>query len=75
MIAYETFLRNKDLVLSGLSDKKEIQEPNLSTEEAKERELDEQPKPTRKVSHPPTPSSNKEEPTTHDKIKGRRTIK
>ena len=28
------------LILSGLSDKKEIQEPNLSTEEAKERELD-----------------------------------
>ena len=35
----ETFLRNKDLVLSGLSDKKEIQETNLTTEEAKEREL------------------------------------
>jgi hypothetical protein len=35
----ETFLRNKDLVLSELSDKKEIQEPNLTTEEAKEREL------------------------------------
>ncbi|MFZ0512164.1 MAG: hypothetical protein WAM14_11205 [Candidatus Nitrosopolaris sp.] len=39
------------------------------------RELDEQPKPTRKVSHPATPSSNKEEPSTHDKIKGRRIIK
>jgi len=50
-----------------LSDKKEIQEPNLSTEKAKERELDEQPKPTQKVSHPPTPSLNKEEPTTYDK--------
>jgi hypothetical protein len=38
-------------------------------------ELDEQPKPTRKVSHPATPISNKEEPSTHDKRKGRRTIK
>jgi hypothetical protein len=58
-----------------MSDKKEIQEPSLDTEEAKELELDEQPKPTRKVSHPATPISNKEEPSTHDKRKGRRTIK
>ncbi|MFZ0512792.1 MAG: hypothetical protein WAM14_14385 [Candidatus Nitrosopolaris sp.] len=35
-----------------MSDKKKIQEPNLTTGEAKERELDEQPKLTRKVSHP-----------------------
>ncbi|MGB6529176.1 MAG: hypothetical protein WBF33_13795 [Candidatus Nitrosopolaris sp.] len=42
-----------------MSDKKEIEEPCLSTEEAKARELDEQPKPTRKVSHPATPSSTK----------------
>jgi hypothetical protein len=55
--------------------KKEIEIPDESTEEAKELELDEQPKPTRKVSHPATPMSNKEEPSTHDKIKGRRTIK
>ena len=55
--------------------KKEIEIPGESTEEAKELELDEQPKPTRKVSHPATPMSNKEEPSTHDKIKGRRTIK
>ena len=55
-----------------MSDKKEIEEPGLSTEEAIARELDEQPKPTRKVSHP---SSNKEEPSTHDRIKGRRIIK
>ena len=41
-----------------MSNKKEIEEPGLSTE-AKVLELDEQPKPTRKVSHPPTPSSNK----------------
>ena len=56
-------------------DKKEIEKPGLRYEEAKELELDEQPKPTRKVSHPATPISNKEEPITHDKSKGRRTIK
>jgi hypothetical protein len=55
--------------------KKEIQEPGLETERAKELELDEIPKPTRKVSHPATPISNKEEPSTDDKRKGRRTIK
>ena len=57
------------------NDKKEVEKPGLSTEEAKELELDEQPKPTRKVSHPATPISNEEEPSTHDKRKGRRTIK
>jgi hypothetical protein len=55
--------------------KKEIKEPGLETERAKELELDERPKPTRKASHPATPISNKEEPSTHDKRKGRRTIK
>lgn len=58
-----------------MSDKKEIDETGLSVVEAERRELDEQPKPTRKVSHPATPSSNKDEPSTHDKIKGRRIIK
>jgi hypothetical protein len=58
-----------------MSDKKEINEPGLSTEEAKELELDERPKPTRKVSHPSTPISNKDEPSTHDRRKGRRIIK
>jgi hypothetical protein len=58
-----------------MSDKKELEKPGLSTEEAKELELDEQPKPTRKVSHPATPISNNEEPSTHDRRKGRRTIK
>ena len=58
-----------------MSDKKEIQQPGLDTEEAKELELDEQPKPTRKVSHPSTPISNKDEPSIHDKRKGRRAIK
>jgi len=50
-------------------DKKQIEKPGLSTEDAKELELDEQPKPTRKVSHPSTPISNEEEPSTHDKRK------
>jgi hypothetical protein len=54
---------------------KEIERPGQSTEEAKELELDEQPKLTRKVSHPATPISNTEEPSTHDKRKGRRIVK
>lgn len=57
-----------------MSDKKEIQ-PGLDAEDAKKLELDEEPKPTRKVSHPSTPVSNNDEPSTHDKRKGRRTIK
>jgi hypothetical protein len=56
-------------------DKKQIEKPGQSTEEANELELYEQPKPTRKVSHPSTLISNEEEPSTHDKRKGRRTIK
>jgi hypothetical protein len=58
-----------------MSDKKEIQQPGLDTEEAKDLELDEKPKPTRKVSHSSTPISNKDEPSIHDKGKGRKTIK
>jgi hypothetical protein len=58
-----------------MSHKKELNEAGLSTEEAKELELDEQPKPTRKVSHPSTPISNKDEPSTNDRRKGRRIIK
>ena len=58
-----------------MSDKKEIQKPGLDVEDAKKLEIDEEPKPTRKVSHPSTPISNKDEPSTHDKRKGRRTIK
>jgi hypothetical protein len=58
-----------------MSNKKEIQKPGLGTEEAKELELGEQPKPTRKVSHPSTPISNKDEPSTHDRRKGRKAIK
>jgi hypothetical protein len=55
--------------------KKEIQKPRLDAEDAKKLEIDEEPKPTRKVSHPSTPISNKAEPSTHDRRKGRRTIK
>jgi hypothetical protein len=58
-----------------MSHKKEIEETNLGTDLAKKLELDEQPKPTRKVSNPSIPVSNKEEPSTHDKIKGRKVIK
>lgn len=59
---------------SYMSYKKEIKEP-LDTEQAKELELDETPKPTRKVSKPSVPAPNNAEPSTHDKIKGRRVIK
>jgi hypothetical protein len=74
----ETFLQDKGRYYISaiiMSDKKEIQEPDLDTEEAKELELNEQPKPTRKVSHPATPIPDNAEPSTNDKIKGRRTIK
>ena len=57
-----------------MSHKKEIKEP-LDTEQAKELELDETPKPTRKVSKPSVPVPDNAEPSTHDKIKGRRVIK
>jgi hypothetical protein len=70
----KTLLEIGFIVQSGISDKKEIKESDLDTKESIERELDEQPKPTRNVSHTATPSNN-EEPTTHDNIKGRRSIK
>ena len=59
---------------SYMSHKKEIKEP-LDTEQAKELELDETPKPTRKVSKPSVPVPDDAEPSTHDRIKGRRVIK
>ena len=72
----QTFLQDIDIHNTHtMSNKKEIQKPGLDTEEAKELELDEQPKPTRKVSHPSTPISNKDEPSTHDRRKGRKVIK
>jgi hypothetical protein len=57
-----------------MSHKKEIDTP-LDTEEAKDLELDETPKPTRKLSKTSVPASNDAEPSTHDRIKGRRVIK
>jgi hypothetical protein len=59
---------------SYMSHKKEIKQ-SLDTEQAKELELDETPKPTRKVSKPSVPVPNDAEPSTHDRIKGRRVIK
>ena len=59
---------------SYMSHKKEIKEP-LDTEQAKDLELDETPKPTRKVSKSSVPTPNDAEPSTQDKIKGRRLIK
>jgi hypothetical protein len=57
-----------------MSWKKEIDRP-MDAEQAKDLELDETPKPTRKVSNPSTPVPDSEEPSTHDRIKGRRVIK
>ena len=57
-----------------MSHKKAIGQP-LDTEQAKELELDEEPKPTRKVSNPSVPVPKDAEPSTHDRIKGRRVIK
>jgi hypothetical protein len=59
---------------SYMSNKKEIKQP-LDTDQAKKLELDETPKPTRKVSKPSVPVPNNAEPSTHDRIKGRRVIK
>jgi hypothetical protein len=70
----ETFLQHT-IIYYVMSDKNKIQEPGLGTEDAKKFELNEKPKPTRKVSHPSTPISNKDEPSTHDKRKGRRIVK
>ena len=57
-----------------MSRKKEIEQP-LDTEQAKELELDETPKPTRKVSKSSVPTPKNADPSTQDKIKGRRLIK
>ena len=57
-----------------MSHKKEITNPDLSTEEVKELELDEQPKPTRKISNSSIPVPDQAEPSTLDrKYKGNRT--
>jgi len=52
-----------------MSHKKEITNPDLTTEEVKELELDEQPKPTRKVSNPSIPIPDQAEPSTLDRNK------
>ncbi|MFL6524399.1 MAG: hypothetical protein ACJ71B_13100 [Nitrososphaera sp.] len=58
-----------------MSHKKAIKEP-LDTEQAKDLELDAEPTPTRKVSKSSVPTaSNDAEPSTQDRIKGRRVIK
>ena len=57
-----------------MSHKKEIEKP-LDVEQAKDLELDETPKPTRKVSHPSVPVPDSAEPSTQDRIKGRRVVK
>jgi hypothetical protein len=57
-----------------MSHKKAIKQP-LDTEQAKALELDEEPTPTRKMSKSSVPVSNDAEPSTHDRIKGRRVIK
>jgi hypothetical protein len=57
-----------------MSHKKEITNSDLSSEEVKELELDEQPKPTRKISNPSIPVPDEAEPSTLDrKYKGNRT--
>jgi len=58
----------------SMSHKKAIKEP-LDAEQAKDLELDEEPTPTRKVSKSSVPVADAAEPSTHDKIKGRRVIK
>jgi hypothetical protein len=50
-----------------MSHKKEITNLDLSTEEVKDLELDEQPKPTRKVSNPSIPVPDQAEPSTLDR--------
>jgi hypothetical protein len=45
----------------------------MDVDEARNLELDETPRPTRKASNPSFPVSNSEEPSTHDRIKDRRT--
>lgn len=57
-----------------MNSKKDISEP-VDTDVAKNLELDEMPKPTRKASNPSFPVANTEEPSTNDRIQGKRMIK
>ena len=53
---------------------KEVNKPDLSNEEAKKIDLDEQAKLTRKTSHNAPPLSYNEEPGRHHKKKGTKKI-
>jgi hypothetical protein len=58
-----------------MSDKKEMEESSVTSQEAEELDLDEQAKPTRKTSHHAPPFSHNEEPGRHHKRKGTRKIR
>mgnify|MGYP006366183187 CR=1 FL=1 len=58
-----------------MSDKKEMEESSVTSQEAEELDLDEQAKPTRKTSHHAPPFSYNEEPGIHHKRKGTRKIR
>jgi hypothetical protein len=58
-----------------MSDKKEIEESSVTSQEAEALDLDEQAKPTRKTSHHAPPFSYNEEPGRHHKRKGTRKIR
>ena len=58
-----------------MSDKKEMEESSVTSQEAEEFDLDEQAKPTRKTSHHAPPFSYNEEPGRHHKRKGTRKIR
>ena len=67
----ETFLRRKSLQYKKMSDKNETEKSGLTTEEAKELDLDEQPKPIRHHSgHYSHPMSYNEEPGKQRKGRG-----
>lgn len=74
IFAIRNLLTRQNFFSTGyMSDKKETEESGLTTEEAKELELDEQPKPTRHHSghHSPTMSYNEESGRDHKKGKGK----
>jgi hypothetical protein len=73
IFAIRNLLTRQNFFSTGyMSDKKETEEPGLTTEEAKELELDEQPKPTRHHSgHHSPPMSYNEEPGSDHKKKAK----
>ena len=62
------FFISLEIILKYESQKRNYN-PDLSTEEVKELELDEQPKPTRKISNPSIPVPDQAEPSTLDRNK------